>query len=298
MLESLIDLERLDDIIMVRSERMGFLSVEGVNLRIDHFNKPLIMHNTHVHSQYELYFCPEDISQTSVINGVEYTYKYPCAILSTPYTVHSMSCHENAEKYERYVFYFGARTIDSFDDYHLPKSFFGRNTGLLFRLSNDEANTLVEIVRMLNGKQTLAEKELIFALFMNKLVGTCPDERIEKVGTPSFYIQDVLQYISENFAGELNSEDISKRFAVSRSKLDRDFKKFTGITVHGYVEMCRLNQAKYLLEFKKEMSVGDIAVRCGFENENYFFPFFKKSTGMTPAEYRKSLKKETRPRKR
>lgn len=267
---------------------MGFLSSEGVNLKIDHFSKPSIMRNTHVHSQYELYFCPENIHQTSVINGVMYSYKYPCAILSTPYTVHSMSCHENAEKYERYVFYFGAKTIDSFDDHHLPKNIFGRNTGLLFKLSRDEADSLVEIARMLDEKQTLAEKELIFALFVNKLVEKCPDERIEKVGTPSFYIQDVLQYISENFEKELTSENISKHFAVSRSKLDRDFRKFTENTVHAFIEVCRVNQAKYLLQFNDEMSVGEISAACGFENENYFFPFFKRATGMTPAEYRRS----------
>ena len=270
---------------------MGFFSVEGENLRVDHFSAPSVMHNTHVHSQYELYFCPDDITQTSVINGVGYSYKYPCAILSTPYTVHSMSCGSDAEGYERYVFYFGSRTIDSFDGYHLPKNLFGRNTGLLFKLSSDEAQALMAIVKMLDGTQTIAEKELIFALFMNKLVSLCPNERIEKVGTPSFYIQDALQYMYENIEKDLTSEDISKKFAVSRSKLDRDFRKFTDTTVHAYMDVCRIDRAKYLLQYKAEMSVGEIAIACGFENENYFFPFFKKAVGKTPAEYRKSCKK-------
>ena len=270
---------------------MGFLSVEGVNLRVDHFSTPFVMRNTHVHSQYELYFCPDDIEQTSVINGVGYSYKYPCAILSTPYTVHSMSCNSDAEDYERYVFYFGSRTINSFDEYHLPKGLFGRNTGLLFKLSSEEAKTLMSIVKMLDGTQSAAEKELIFALFVNKLVALCPSERIEKVGTPSFYIQDALQYIYENIEKNLTSDDISREFAVSRSKLDRDFRKFTGTTVHTYMDVCRLDKAKYFLQYKAEMSVGEIAIACGFENENYFFPFFKKAVGKTPAEYRKSCKK-------
>ena len=57
-----------------------------------------------------------------------------------------------------------------------------------------------------------------------------------------------------------------------------------------YIEMCRLNQAKYLLNYNMEMSVGEIAALCGFENESYFFPFFKKAVGMTPAEYRRKTK--------
>ena len=269
---------------------MGFLSENGANLRIDHFTGPSVMRNTHVHGQYELYFCPENITQESVINGVGYTYKYPCAILSTPYTVHSMSCDETAESYDRYVFYFGEKTINVFDEYHIPKSIFGTNTGLLFRLSDSEASELKNIVEVCGPDAPFAEKELMFALFVNRLVSCCPSDRIVKVGTPSFYIQDILQYISENFTNELNSEYIAKKFSVSRSKLDRDFKRFTGITVHSYVEVCRLNQAKYLLQFRKDISVGDIAALCGFENENYFFPFFKKSVGTTPAEFRKKLK--------
>ena len=272
---------------------MGFLSSDGLNLKIDHYVQPSVMRNTHVHSLYELYFCPEDIVQESVINGVRYSYKYPCAILSTPYTVHSMSCGEGESSYDRYVFYFGEQTLNAFDEYHLPKDIFGRNTGLLFRLTSEEARELKRIVLICDQSSARAERELMFALFVNRLLAVCPQERMIKVGTPSFYIQDVLQHIAENFEKELNSEEISKGFAVSRSKLDRDFRKFTGITVHGYVDMCRLNQAKYLLEYKKDISVGEIAQKCGFENESYFFPFFKKATGQTPAEYRRELQKKT-----
>ena len=72
----------------------GFLSDEGLDLKVTHMSGISIMYHSHIHMQWELYFCPENISQCSVINGESYTYKYPCAILTSPYSVHSMSCLE------------------------------------------------------------------------------------------------------------------------------------------------------------------------------------------------------------
>ncbi len=269
---------------------MGFLSDNSINMKIEHNKNLSVMKNTHIHSQYEIYFCPEHISQISVINGVKYSYKYPCVILSTPYTVHSMSCGEDAKSYDRYVFYFQDEMINTFNEHLLPKHVFEGNTGLLFKLTDDEAQELLKIVVLCNNNSEIVEKELIFTLFINRLLNICPQERIEKVGTPSFYIQKILKYISENFSRGIDGEEISRHFSVSRSKLDRDFKNFTGRTVHDYVELCRINHAKYMLEHSRDMSVREIALSCGFENESYFFPFFKKLEGVTPTEYRKALR--------
>ena len=110
----------------------GFLSDNGVDLKTEYYHSISVMLNTHVHPQYELYFCADNVRQKSVINGIEYTYKYPCVILSTPYTVHSMSCvEENADSYERYVFYFGEKTLQAFGERLLPRGLVQRNTGLL-----------------------------------------------------------------------------------------------------------------------------------------------------------------------
>ncbi len=268
----------------------GFLSNMGEDFVLDHFIKPAVMRYTHIHPQYEMYFCPENLAQTSVINGVEYSYRYPCAILSSPYTVHSMSCNdETAKQYDRYVFYFHEKTLNLLGEPMLPIGLIKKNTGLLFRLSEQQAGYLKRLLVL--GEEmpmTVTQKELIFALFMNKLFEFCPEEHRVSVGTPSMYIQEVLRHISENMGAQSDSDQLARKFSVSRSKLDRDFKRFTGVTVHRFLEICRINQAKYLLQFHKELSIGEIAEICGFESETYFFPFFKKHTGQTPIEYRKN----------
>ncbi len=266
----------------------GFLTDNGYYLTMEHWSKHSVMRHTHIHPQYELYFCPQKVAQYSVINGVSYTYTYPCVILSAPFTVHSMSCDDpDADRYERYVFYFGDSFLKTLSA-HLPEALsLTADTGLMFALTEAQAAYLKRIIDLCEPNTSLAQRELTFALFLNKLVEFCPMENVVRGGAVSFYLRDVLRYIAENFSSVSNSDEVARRFSVSRSKLDRDFKRFTGLSVHGFINTCRVNQAKYLLQFSRETSIGAIAECCGFEGETYFFPFFKKHTGMTPVEFRK-----------
>lgn len=251
------------------------------------------MKHTHAHPQYELYLCTDNVRQKSVINGMEYVYQYPCAILSTPYTIHSMSCEDfSADAYNRYVFYFEKNLLDTFAPLLLPSRLLHRNIGLLFPLTEEQASYFQRLLSIcVDELSTITQNEqvLLLTLVLNRLFDFCPEEKIVQVGTSSFYLQDVLQYIAEHLDTSLDSETIAKYFSVSRSKLDRDFKQYTALTVHRVIDLCRVNQAKYLLQFSKETSVREIAALCGFSEETYFFPFFKKHTGLTPAEYRRSF---------
>lgn len=60
-----------------------------------------------------------------------------------------------------------------------------------------------------------------------------------------------------------------------------------GLFERMYVEL--LEQTKVLL-FQTDFSVLEIAYRLGFENASYFSRLFKKKTGLSPSEMKKSLK--------
>ncbi len=263
-----------------------FLTADAFSIDLMYWEEYALMRYSHTHSLYELYFCPDNIKQRSVINGVEYNYCYPCVIISSPYTVHAMSSDDDPAKgYRRYVFNFEGSIVDQFDARLLPPGLLCRNTGFMFRLTEEDAAYLVRLIDAFHA-ETKTEKKLLLVTFLNKLVQLSPFEDALKVGKSSFYVQDVLQYIAEHYTENIDAGAVAHHFSISRSKLDRDFKQFTGITIHGYLDMCRLNQAKMLLEHHTEMSVSEIAVAVGFSGETYFFPFFKKYTGITPIEFR------------
>lgn len=68
--------------------------------------------------------------------------------------------------------------------------------------------------------------------------------------------------------------------------LDRFFKKETGMSVSRFIQMERVKMAKDLLN-QEELSVGEIAVKCGYTNLSNFSAMFKRETGKNPIDYRK-----------
>ncbi len=267
----------------------AFLADNQCDISLNHWTNYAEMCFSHTHPQYEIYFCSDNVGQKSVINGEEYTYKYPCVIISSPYTVHSMSCTDrDAKQYERFVLYFNESIISQFDDCFLPQGLLQRNSGYMFRLSEKNAEQLKNLIIAFDP-QDKTQMKLLLLTFLNKLISFSPMCDAICVGKSSSYIQDVLQYIAEHYAENIDASNIAHKFLISRSKLDRDFKQFTGITIHSFIDICRLNQAKSLLEFFPEMSIADVSSNCGFSCETYFFPFFKKNLGLTPIEYRKKI---------
>ena len=53
----------------------------------------------------------------------------------------------------------------------------------------------------------------------------------------------------------------------------------------------RIERAKELLDYT-DMAVVDIAEASGFQDQNYFARTFRKSTGMSPTQYRRVGKTE------
>ena len=66
----------------------------------------------------------------------------------------------------------------------------------------------------------------------------------------------------------------------------------TGLTFTQYLTALRIGKAKELLE-ATEMRSSQIAQEVGYNDSHYFSYLFKKTTGMTPSEYRRANRDET-----
>jgi two-component system response regulator YesN len=101
-------------------------------------------------------------------------------------------------------------------------------------------------------------------------------------------INKVMQYIEEHLTEEFSREDIADHVFLNSAYLSRLFRKETGESLSDYILDARVNKAKYLLE-KTNNKISDIACTIGYDNFSYFAKMFKKSTGVTPQEYRKKF---------
>ncbi len=98
-------------------------------------------------------------------------------------------------------------------------------------------------------------------------------------------ISQIIHYINQNLDSELTLDAIATSFHCSKYHLIREFKKYTGYTIHQYIQQKRLIVARSLL--KTGMQVGDVCGRCGFEDYSNFIRLFKKTFGMPPKKYAK-----------
>jgi AraC family L-rhamnose operon transcriptional activator RhaR len=62
------------------------------------------------------------------------------------------------------------------------------------------------------------------------------------------------------------------------------------MTVNHYLRQLRICHAQYLLQHT-ELMVSEVAMRCGFEDSNYFSVVFNREVGMTPVQWRQRSRK-------
>ena len=83
----------------------------------------------------------------------------------------------------------------------------------------------------------------------------------------------------------------AEQLGISPSYLNKLVRTQTRHSAMDWVEISRVNWAKCLLK-DSDMSIGDISVAIGVDDPSYFTRFFRKSTGMTPSEFRRAMAKK------
>ncbi|MDF2632068.1 MAG: soxS 1 [Caproiciproducens sp.] len=97
---------------------------------------------------------------------------------------------------------------------------------------------------------------------------------------------EIKKYIAENYHKKITIAMLCEQFFCSRSTLINSFKKNCSTTISQYILDIRMEKAEEMLK-NSNKSIKDIAVECGFEDQNYFSKVFHKSYKKSPSEYRK-----------
>ena len=105
---------------------------------------------------------------------------------------------------------------------------------------------------------------------------------------PTRMVEAMDEYIREHCGEELSNTEIGAIFGYHPFYVSQMLKKKAGITLHQYIIAYRLKAARSLLE-NTGKTVIDIADETGFTDASYLF---KASYGVTPKEFRNSLKEE------
>lgn len=101
-------------------------------------------------------------------------------------------------------------------------------------------------------------------------------------------LQSLRRRIYEHPEQDWSTESICQSLSISPSYLYYAYKKILGTTVKADVVTSRLEYSKRLLAYSN-YSVSEISHMVGYENDVHYMYMFKKATGLTPSQYRKSV---------
>ena len=244
--------------------------------------------DAHLHPGYELGIFLHDSPHVSQVNAQKYDLPFPTAMLFSPFSLHQnfFTFGEGDGVWERAIFYFGQ---DFLADY--TPVFEGTDMGRsrIWRLSEEGVRRFHDILTMMNRYPLDGtEQKLLFMLLFRSLISGEAGEEIP-VSAPdegSNYIGDVIRYMSEYLSDGLTADSVAARFFISRSKLNKDFRKYTSTTFHQLLGEMKMNKAVSFLK-KGNTDIRKVAIASGFENESYFYALFKKQMGITPLQYAK-----------
>lgn len=109
--------------------------------------------------------------------------------------------------------------------------------------------------------------------------------RIEKVREREQKINFTLSYIHSNYSRKITLAELARICNLCRNRYIVVFKEHLGMTPFEYLMNYRLQKARELLD-NTDLSVRQVSVLTGFEDQLYFSRVFKRHVGASPEKYR------------
>lgn len=103
-------------------------------------------------------------------------------------------------------------------------------------------------------------------------------------------VEALKAYLTERVEGTVRIDDLCREFSYSKSYLSRLFLRQTGETIAGYTVRLKIDRAKQLIR-ENNMNFSQISARLSFESPQYFSRVFRRVTGMTPTEFKRTLQR-------
>ena len=100
-------------------------------------------------------------------------------------------------------------------------------------------------------------------------------------------IARAVHFIRERACAGIGVDDVLAGLPVSRSALERGFRRYLGHSPHEEIRRVRLGRVQQLLA-ETDWTLERIAAVAGYEHPEYMMVQFKREVGMTPSEWRRS----------
>lgn len=144
-----------------------------------------------------------------------------------------------------------------------------------------------ELLSVASSGDEQLRKDLDIAQLVTRLLTECIQATMETKESSSVpqIIHAAMLYLQENYKKRHTLESLGARFNINPFYLQKQFKRYVGLSPSEYCIYLRINRAKMLMR-STYATIGEISREVGIENLGYFTRLFKQHEGMTPQTYR------------
>ncbi len=141
---------------------------------------------------------------------------------------------------------------------------------------------LLRVKKILTKKDRLRSEVILQDGKMNK---------VSNLNTLDYaFLERIMNIIKNNFSNpDFNINHIIEEMNMSRSVFYSKYKALSNQSISEVINLYRLNKSKDLLR-NTQLSVGEVAMECGFNDPAYFSRLFKHEFGISPKDFRNEKK--------
>lgn len=252
-------------------------------------NTPHDVSIKHCHDKYEVLYVVSGTGKC-IVEGRNIEVRPGSVIIISPFQYHYLSLDGGV--FERFVVQFGRASLYPETETMIDKIFRDgdmENESVAILQGSDsiiDFFSRFEAVNSLPASQGYVYMRMLISQFIILLSLTDGEELAEETGELG---ARVIRYLNMNIDRDISLDYLAKYFFVSKYYLCRAFKKYNGISVHGYLTNKRIMRAKQLIE--SGISASDAAYRIGFGDYSAFYRAYVKTVGHSPSVDAERLKR-------
>ncbi len=143
----------------------------------------------------------------------------------------------------------------------------------------------------LGGEQVLKNQLELLLIYMLRSANNQNAQQeffVSKISSSSDLQDEIVCFLSSKIYDTLSLEELCEKLHYGKTHLCSFFKQKTGNSIYRTYLKLKIDEAKKLI--RRKLSFSDIANKLFFDSVAHFSYVFKKYTGMTPREYKSSIK--------
>ena len=224
-----------------------------------------------------------------VVDGQRYRLQPGDAVLIDSRSVHRPEL-EAGTAYERIIIYIAPEFLEkaSTEDCNLTEIFSARR-GPILRMKESRRRRVFTMAAELEeelstdayGREILSSSALLRLLVeLGRSLRQTDSQKPEPVMPNNPRVLEIMRYIEEHLAEDLDIDDLAEIFYISKYHMMRLFHREVGTTIHAYLSQRRLLHARELIG--KGMRATEACYRSGFRSYSSFTRSYSKYFGTTP----------------